>query len=615
MIGRIDDVVLQGHGFVFRTDAFQIPGGGMTGIAVARAIEIYFAGFRVPGDDIEDLILIAIGGRGDRAMQEVCDIDDLLGRQIEFGHAFIRAAFAYHLADALAALVIKHENGAEKVRAFLAPFGVSAMTEAAGGYEIFLSALDGSRIELHRTSGDGTRLRSGRGSGCRDRRLPQEASGRNKGAEIADRFRTISHFVSECLKDSRTDAVANKRVELVENVGEAVLGRLCMLLLAWTALPAAAQLPLSPAQARKFSGIFEPSGQNNDLKCHVDELKPFFDFAFRFEAGYVVRCPVAEFGGKQTTVATLLRIRAENRKPVMLGQSFVIPGIPPASRAKTNLKHLHNDLEFSGVFATGEGNYQVDFAVFDDQKRVYRKSWKIHAEAHGKEREAAPSIAGGGISPVVFPPWEGTTDDGTGLHLTVLLDAAPKNPYSMHLRAWDRAFLLGSLSSLLRRVPVASVKLVAFNLDQQQEIFRDEDFDRTGFFRLSMALSKLELGTISYQKLERHTGWEDLLCGLIRTEAEVRKPSDAVVFLGPTNRMNQRIPSEFLAPSKNADLPFFYFEYYPMLGREFPDAIQHAVEARSGTTYKLYSPGDLAESITKMQQALVTGERAARMTQ
>ncbi|HEX4169814.1 MAG TPA: hypothetical protein VHZ55_30485 [Bryobacteraceae bacterium] len=178
-----------------------------------------------------------------------------------------------------------------------------------------------------------------------------------------------------------------------------------------------------------------------------------------------------------------------------------------------------------------------------------------------------------------------------------------------------RAFLLGSLTSLLRRLPPASVKLVAFNLDQQQEIFRDSDFDRTGLYRLSEALNKLELGTISYKQLEDGFGWADLLSGLVREEAESALPPDAVVLLGPTNRINARIPDEFLASSRRKQLPFFYFEYYPMHGREFPDAIERVTDVRNGKTYRLYSPGDLAQSIAQMEKTLERGDRAVRMTQ
>ncbi|HEX4165309.1 MAG TPA: hypothetical protein VHZ55_07535 [Bryobacteraceae bacterium] len=217
-----------------------------------------------------------------------------------------------------------------------------------------------------------------------------------------------------------------------------------------TALPAVAQLPLTTEQEHIFSGVLEGSQANGGLKCKVEEVKPFLDFGFRFEAGFVATCPISEFGGRKTAIGTVLRIKAENKRPVMLGQSFSVPAMRPEMQARTDLKHVHNDVEFSGVFAAGEGNYQVELAIFDEHRRVHQKLWKIRAETRGKERQASLSMQASSVSAIAFPPWAGTTDDGKGLHLAILLDAAPMNPYSRRLRAWDHSsFSRGSGGSQL----------------------------------------------------------------------------------------------------------------------------------------------------------------------
>ena len=41
------------------------------------------------------------------------------------------------------------------------------------------------------------------------------------------------------------------------------------------------------------------------------------------------------------------------------------------------------------------------------------------------------------------------------MRLTILLDAAPVDPRSLKLRAWDRTFLLDSVASVLREIPAA----------------------------------------------------------------------------------------------------------------------------------------------------------------
>jgi hypothetical protein len=192
-----------------------------------------------------------------------------------------------------------------------------------------------------------------------------------------------------------------------------------------------------------------------------------------------------------------------------------------------------------------------------------------------------------------------------GSRITILLDAVPINPYATKLRAWDRSFLLGALSSLLRETPAENVRVVAFNLDQQREIFRDEHFDAEGFAKLSRSLDNLELGTVSYKAL-RKDGWAELLARLVNQEILRQDPSGTVVFLGPSTRNINKVPPTMLLPRKNDSPQFFYLEYFPVwrVGSEFPDAIHHATNACKGTVLKIHSPGEFAEAMRKVNERM-----------
>jgi hypothetical protein len=374
------------------------------------------------------------------------------------------------------------------------------------------------------------------------------------------------------------------------------------LLLMLLAAPALAQLPLTPENQRAFAGVFDKRPTGGPLNCRVETHKPFLDFSFRYEIGYLARCPLAQFQGKQTVLGTVLRITPENGKPTLLGQSFPIPAAPAELRDRLDFKHLHHELEFSGVFAAGEGKYQVELTIFDQHNRTYRKRWQAEAHPHGNESQAIPAIRPETVAAISLPPWNGTSENG--FRLSVLLDAAPINSHSMKLRAWDRAFLLGALTSVLRHLSPASVRLIAFNLDQQAEFFREEDFDHTGLYRLANALNKLELGAVSYKTLAHQEGWAEILARLVRDETMREPPSDAVIFLGPTIRMSESMSPYLLDYKMSNGIPFFYLEYFPFLGSEFPDTIQSLVSLRGGTTFKLHSPGDLAQAIQTMQSKL-----------
>jgi hypothetical protein len=201
------------------------------------------------------------------------------------------------------------------------------------------------------------------------------------------------------------------------------------------------------------------------------------------------------------------------------------------------------------------------------------------------------------------------------------------------LRPWNAAYQLKVLSTLLTQVPCRSVKLVAFNLDQQKEVFRRENFSAPDFTELASALKNLQLASLPYQALQ-HSGWQRFLIGLASAENNSEDPPDVVVFIGAsTHFLEKPYQQKFNA---GHTLPFFYFEYYGFLPslyleyREyrprastnpygnlpntstysvrspghFPDAIDFLTQALHGTVFHIYAPKDLGPAIQKMRSQL-----------
>jgi hypothetical protein len=185
------------------------------------------------------------------------------------------------------------------------------------------------------------------------------------------------------------------------------------------------------------------------------------------------------------------------------------------------------------------------------------------------------------------------------------------NPGSAKLYAWDRVFLLETLFSLLRETPYKSIRLIAFNLDQQKELFRDDQFNVHSLTKLEQSLQDAEMATVSYQALQRK-GWSELLTKLTQDELRTANPSDAVIFLGPSSRFEDKIPKATLTTLENNGRPFFYFEYYPwfLKGREFPDAIHFLTKDLHGTVFPIHTAPELAVSIHKMLSQLKHPEKS-----
>lgn len=364
---------------------------------------------------------------------------------------------------------------------------------------------------------------------------------------------------------------------------------------------AAAQLPLTSADAPKITAAFDAPTPNS-LKCFIEKWNPFLDFALRFQAGYIAHCRLGLFEGKKVTIAIYLRVTPEGRPPALFASGYRVPAITPDMSVANTPNKLKQEIGMSGAFTVGEGRYSVDVLVMDDRGRSCRKHWKIHVAANRSQRRVHLTLEPLTVQTFDRRAWNVPPPQRGGIRLTVLLDAAPTNPYQSRLRAWDRMFLLECIYSLLRQMPYASVRLVAFNLDQQREIFRRDPFDDAAFLALSRSLQEIETGTISVQALKNRNS-PAFLTGLANQELTADVLSDAVILLGPNARSDAGIRHELLT-RKAGSPPFFYFDYIAWPSSSFPDAIQHLTKAVDGKIFQIHSPADLDQAIQKMLMQL-----------
>ena len=84
-----------------------------------------------------------------------------------------------------------------------------------------------------------------------------------------------------------------------------------------------------------------------------------------------MRCPLKQFGGEETELNAIVRVRPAAGAAVVLGDFYKIPAITPKIKARLNLKHFQNEVEFSGIFTAGAGEYPVDLIVADDHGRIF----------------------------------------------------------------------------------------------------------------------------------------------------------------------------------------------------------------------------------------------------
>jgi hypothetical protein len=168
----------------------------------------------------------------------------------------------------------------------------------------------------------------------------------------------------------------------------------------------------------------------------------------------------------------------------------------------------------------------------------------------------------------------------------------------------DHMMLLGTLSSLLDRVPVSSVKLVVFNLDQQKELFRREPFVPESMGQVARALGELELEKVDYAVLRKRAGHLDLLADLVHEELNSKEPPDVVLFLGPQARTSDKVARAELERPQGLGTRFFYIQYRSLMPQQagLPDTINYAVNRMKGKTMVIRTPGDFARAIGQIER-------------
>jgi hypothetical protein len=359
---------------------------------------------------------------------------------------------------------------------------------------------------------------------------------------------------------------------------------------------------VNPTRAAQLAQNFDSRRDDPPLRCEVTPIQPQLNFSFQFQAGYVFRVPMNQFAGTSHRWSVLTRVTpAGGGDTALLSARYRLPTLPKTKSVT----------EWGGLFWVGEGNYRVEWLLFDEAHRVCRKQWKIEAKLNTGERGIAAGIAPGRVAQVSFRRWSAQdrsdADVPTLRSLTVFLHAAPLLPRITRFRVQDRLMLLGSLASLLESVPARKVRLVIFNLDQQKELFRRDVFTPGDFDQAAQSLSGLQLQLVDYSVLKNARGHIHLLADLLNEQLNTPDPSDAVIFLGPAARYFDKLPQASFPEPSNESPRFFYFEYKPYVRAraEVADSIELAVKKVHGKKLDIRTPGDFARAIRQVQSQIV----------
>lgn len=360
--------------------------------------------------------------------------------------------------------------------------------------------------------------------------------------------------------------------------------------------------------------ILEEEESRKDLPCTVTSIKPVLGFDFRFRSGYQVTVPLKELSDQAGYLTMVFRVVPADRpdQPIYLSQHVPVPEIEEDAKG---------DADLQGAFSIGEGKYHVSWLMRDRSERICSSSWDIEASLPLKDRPMPLSIAPDAVLTADVqpfreePPVQRTDRDGA-LNLKVIVNFAPQDSSSAVLEPLDTNALVAILRSIARDPRVDKFSLVAFNMQEQRVIYRQEEASQIDFPGLGEAIKTLNLGRIDVKQLIQKHGDVEFLADLMTKEIKGNQDQpDAVIIAGPKVVMDDSVPPDALRQLGEVKFPVFYMNCNldPTVN-PWRDAIGNAVRALKGVEYTISRPRDVFFAWTEIAGRIVKSKFGKTVT-
>ena len=360
--------------------------------------------------------------------------------------------------------------------------------------------------------------------------------------------------------------------------------------------------------------VFESGETRKDLDCTVTPAKPALGFDLRFHAGYDVTVPLQDLAGSDNMLSILFRVEPQNHpdRPIYFTQRIKVPKIEDNAKG---------DAYLQGGFDVGEGNYHVDWLMRDRSDRVCSSSWDSEALLAPKDRSIDLAIAPGQVIRAdgeqfkEEPPIQRVANEPL-LNVKVLVNFAPQNSTSPALQPVDTSALVSILRSISREPRIGKFSLVAFNMQEERVVYRQENVDRIDFPALGKALGSLNLGTVDLKRLGEKHGDTEFLADLVRSEVAAGSAHpDALIFAGPKVMLDANVPQDALKDAGDVNFPVFYMNYnLNPQAVPWKDAISRTVRFFRGYEYTITRPRDLWFAVTDLVSRIVKSRNGKQIS-
>jgi hypothetical protein len=367
-------------------------------------------------------------------------------------------------------------------------------------------------------------------------------------------------------------------------------------------------IPASGGMVHLFSSdaaILDTQDVRKEIGCTVTPVKPVLGFDLKFHAGYDVTVPLRELAGDDNVLTMVFRVTGEGKPddPVSFSQRISVPSIDNEARG---------DAYLQGAFDVGEGKYHVSWLMRDRGERVCSSNWDVEASLPARDKQMALDIPAGAVQAADKEPFKQeppvARQDGDGpLNVKVMINFAPQEASSATLQPLDTNALVSILRSIAREPRIGKFSIVAFNMQEQRIMYRQQEASQIDFPALGEALKALNLGTVDFKLLSQKHGDTEFLASLMTNEIKDQADGpDAVIIAGPKVMVDAPVSPEALKQLGDVRFPVFYMNYnLNPQANPWRDAIGSAVRYFKGIEFTITRPRDLFFAWTEIMGRIV----------
>jgi hypothetical protein len=356
------------------------------------------------------------------------------------------------------------------------------------------------------------------------------------------------------------------------------------------------------------AAILEAQDVRKDIPCTVNVNKPVLGFDLKFHTGYEVSIPLKDLAGAENQLTMVFRVTpdAHHDDPIYFSQRVSVPNIEENASGPAYLQ---------GGFVVGEGKYHIDWMMRDRSERVCSYYWDIEASLPTKDKQMTLEVVADSVQPSDNEPFKQEMPierekNDTPLNVKVVMNFAPQDSGSATLQPLDTNALVSILRSVARDPRVGKFSIVAYNMQEQRVIYRQDEASQIDFPAIGKALGSLNLGTVDLKRQSQKHGDTEFLAGLITNELKDQKDPteqpDAVIFAGPKVMLDEGLPQDTLKQLSEVKTPVFYMNYnLNPQANPWRDAIGNAVHTLKGFEFTISRPRDVFFSWTEIVGRIV----------